>query len=144
MGQYWYPVNLDKKEFIDPHRLGSGLKLWEQLANSPGSGSALIILCAAMPVRRGGGDFYTTHVGDERVVGRWAGDRIALVGDYAKDSDLPQEFKASGIVNECGDGGSYRDVSELVCSVIEQEIRGKFEGDGWRSFKRIDDEDKVV
>ena len=32
MGQYWVVVNLDKHEFVMPHRLGSGLKLWEQLA----------------------------------------------------------------------------------------------------------------
>ena len=37
MGQYWIPVNLDKKEFIEPHKLASGLKLWEQMANFPGT-----------------------------------------------------------------------------------------------------------
>lgn len=57
MGQYWKVVNLTKNEFITPHKLGCGLKLWEQLANHPGTGAALIILCAAMPEARGGGDF---------------------------------------------------------------------------------------
>ena len=37
MGQYWLPVNLDKREFVNPHKLGAGLKLWEQLANHPGT-----------------------------------------------------------------------------------------------------------
>ena len=55
MGQYWLPVNLDKHEFADPHDLGTGLKLWEQLGNS-GVGQALVILMAAMPEPRGGGD----------------------------------------------------------------------------------------
>ena len=69
MGQYWIPVNLDKKEFVSPHELGAGMKLWEQLANHPGTGAALIILTAAMPERRGGGDFDLTENwhGPERV-----------------------------------------------------------------------------
>ena len=120
MGQYWYPVNLDKKEYIMPHKLGAGLKLWEQLANHPGTGAALIILCAAMPEERGGGDLSLDWHDDEelteeakktcgvnyaavarRTIGRWAGDRIALVGDYAEKGDLPPEFDADLIYDLC-------------------------------------------
>lgn len=129
MGQYWLPVNLDKKEYIWPHALGTGLKLWEQLANHPGTGSALILLCAAMPERRGSGDFHPSPV-----IGRWAGDRIALVGDYAEDSDLPAEFEASKIFDYCHTG-AYTDITEQVCAVIEHEMEGKFVGEGWREFK---------
>ena len=107
MGQYWKVVNLDKKEFVNPHKLGCGLKLWEQLANSPGVGQALIVLQAAMPEARGGGDF-TLDSTDEayneiakRTIGRWAGDRVVLVGDYAEDSDLPRRQKASAIYGLC-------------------------------------------
>lgn len=162
MGQYWKVVNLDKKEFVHPHQLGSGLKLWEQLANHPGTGAALIILCAAMPQARGGGDFdldenwhgperkFPEHnvtpgpMPDDyqtvaaRTIGRWAGDRIALIGDYAEDSDLPEVFKASEIYGQCtekDEGGTWTDVSADVCAVIEHELQGKFVGDGWRDFK---------
>lgn len=83
MGQYWIPVNLDKREYINPHALGSGLKLWEQLVNNPGVGAALIILQANMVEKRGGGDLMAHDV-----TGRWAGDRVALFGDYAEDSDI--------------------------------------------------------
>ncbi len=136
MGQYWYPVNLTKREFINPHKLGSGLKLWEQIAN-PGVGQALVILSAAMPERRGGGDFNKNDEISARTIGRWAGDRIALVGDYAEDGDLPKHFKASKILNKCDPKARYpyKDITDDVCHVIEQELNGKFEGDGWRSFK---------
>jgi len=169
MGQYWIPVNLDKKEFIMPHKLGSGLKLWEQLANHPGPGGALIVLCAAMPQARGGGDFDMTdnwhgpertfpqHNGSpgpmpesypeiaSQTIGRWAGDRIALVGDYADDSDLPAEFEASTIYGHCRypdeprQDSDYTDISDLVCAVIEHELTGKFTGTGWRDFIRDKD-----
>jgi len=147
MGQYWIPVNLDKKEFIDPHKLGTGLKLWEQLANNPGTGAALVLLCAAMPEKRGGGDLEKTST---NVVGRWAGDRIAIVGDYALDSDLPAEFEASKIYFRCrgydevdsdydDDDGIqplYVDITKYVAEAIEHELNGKFVGEGWKSFIR--------
>lgn len=154
MGQYWYPVNLDKHEFVMPHKLGSGLKLWEQLANDPGTGAALVILCAAMPQARGGGDLdlHDNWHGPERknmstsgpmpdeypaiaarTIGRWAGDRIALVGDYAEDGDLAPEHEASAIYGRCSDG-TYEDVTDDVARVIEHELHGRYEGDGWRDW----------
>lgn len=123
MGQYWIPVNLDKHEYISPHKFGAGLKLWEQLASHPGTGAALIILCAAQREQRGGGDLdlESNWHGSERtlpehnatpgpggyaevaraVIGRWAGDRIALVGDYAEASDLAEEHQAHLIYDLC-------------------------------------------
>jgi hypothetical protein len=160
MGQYWYCVNLDKKEFIHPHALGAGLKLWEQLANHPSTGTALIILCAAMPGPRGGGDLQA----NPDVVGRWAGDRIAFVGDYAEDGDIPSHDDkadpASTIYARCGaksPNGAlenyeepyrsqlrpkilgkpiYHDITPMVAKVIEDELEGKFSGAGWKDFVR--------
>jgi len=129
MGQYWIPVNLDKKEYVNPHKLGAGLKLREQLATHPSTGEALVVLCAAMPELRGGGDLK-----EAEIVGRWAGDRIALVGDYAEDSDLAAEFEASKIYGQCNRGGTYTDITNDVCVVIEHELQGKFSGTGWRDF----------
>lgn len=185
MGQYWYVVNIDKKEYVHPHKLGTGLKLWEQLANHPGTGAALLVLCAAMPKARGGGDFdlsenwhdperkFPEHgitpgpMPEEypevakRTIGRWAGDRIALIGDYAEAEDLPKsETPANAIYGLCQDAESWKehldwlkkqkpeeyenqkyfqpwkDVSMDVARVIEHELGGKYEGDGWRHFKR--------
>ena len=132
MGQYWLTVNLDKKEFINPHKLGCGLKLWEQLASHPSTGTALLLLTAAMPELRGGGDFKLNEISKD-VIGRWAGDRITLVGDYAEDTDLPAKYKASKIYEKCGNG-KYTDITDKVCAVIEQKLDGKFSGDGWKTF----------
>jgi hypothetical protein len=88
MGQYWKVCNLDKREYVTGPGLGTGAKLWEHLANHPSSGSALIVLCAAMPVARGGGDLRLDSAVARRTIGRWAGDRIALVGDYAEEDDV--------------------------------------------------------
>lgn len=135
MGQYWLPVNLTKKEFIDPHKLGAGLKLWEQLAAHPGTGAALVILCAAMPAPRGGGDLELDDSIAERTIGRWAGDNIAFVGDYAENTDLPKKYKAGEIYGECREGGDYTDITNDVAHVIERELEGHFEGEGWRAWK---------
>jgi hypothetical protein len=176
MGQYWYVVNLDKREFIHPHKLGCGLKLWEQIANHPGTGAALLVLCAAMPEARGGGDFdmeenwhgperqvpgkHSTSPAPmpeayakvaKRTIGRWAGCRIALVGDYSEDTDLPAEHHASRIYGLCSERGDwkpddpeapkpeelYRDVSADVARVLEHELCGKFSGDGWRQWRTV-------
>ncbi len=174
MGQYWLPVNLDKHEYVMPHKLGTGLKLWEQLANSPGTGAALIVLTAAMPEQRGGGDFdldrnwhgpertmdkYPAdpapmpedyHAVAARTIGRWAGDRIAIVGDYAEDGDLAPEHVASTIYSRCNspedvakyglpegvtEADLYTDISADVARVIEHELNGRYEGTGWRHWK---------
>jgi len=107
MGQYWKVINIDKREFIHPHKLGSGLKLWEIIANNnPGVGAALVILCAAHREARGGGDLGMTSEVSKRTIGRWAGDRVVVVGDYAEDADLPSvpSFgKLYSLTSEIGD-----------------------------------------
>jgi len=140
MGQYWLVVNLDRKEFLNPHRVGCGLKLGEQLHTFPGTPNALLMLCSAMPIRRGGG-----NINPSTVVGRWAGNRVAVVGDYAEDDDFPMkdgDIPASKIYGECkADVSSkFTDISDLVAEAIEDEFNGKFVGDGWREFKVNDQE----
>lgn len=164
-----------------PHDLGSGLKLAEMLDSHVGS--ALIILTAAMREPRGGGDFdwgANWHgpertggpegpVNEEydkiarRTIGRWAGDEIAIVGDYAHNDDLDAKHIASAIFAKCGgkagdtlgpfkkdettgayvgtggvltEADLFNDVTADVAAVIEHELRGKFTGEGWREFQR--------
>jgi hypothetical protein len=150
MGQYHYAVNLDKHEFINPHALGCGLKLWEQVANHPGPGPALLLLLACSN-GRGGGDITDDDDGNYHptknprgIIGRWAGDRIAVVGDYAEDGDLSSEHVASTIYARClypGDkpdpdikGKRFKDITPRVAKVLEFALDGKFKGDGWRDW----------
>lgn len=170
MGQYHLTVNLKKKEFINPHRLGDGLKLWEQLA-SGNIGKALIVLLAH-PAQRGGGDLDVDQNwhGPERdmkkhatqpapmptdyksiaarTIGRWRGDPIAIIGDYAEDGDIEGVENISSIYSLCRAAGeqyiegAYTDVTDDVCAVIAHELNGRFIGVGWRKF--ISDGDTVM
>jgi len=68
-------VNLDKKEFVHPHDLNGGAKLWEICVNRYGG---VINFLLRKSSEGGGGDIHQ----DYEYAGRWAGDRIVLVGDY--------------------------------------------------------------
>lgn len=142
MGQYHILANLDKKEFVHPHDLACGLKLWEQIANNPGTGAALIVLLACSN-GRGGGDFMKNEM-----VGSWAGDRIAVVGDYAEDSDLAPEHKAGSIYGYCTnaryngpDTDGWVDITPKVAKVLERELGFRYVGGGWKS---VIDSDTIV
>lgn len=115
MGQYWKIVNLDKKQYLDPWNLGTGAKLWEQLANAV-SGRALIVLLAPMPVRRGGGDLQP-----DPIIGSWAGDRIVMAGDYSEDQDLPGCPVPFGELYRMATD-DYTDISGAVKMVIDREL----------------------
>jgi hypothetical protein len=100
MGQYHVAVSLRAREFVHPHSLGDGLKLAEQAGSGPGGvGTALIVLLAASN-GYGGGDFRGPD--PNGIVGRWAGDRVAIVGDYAEPSDLTPEHEAELVYDLCG------------------------------------------
>lgn len=150
MGQYHLTVNLDKKEFLDPHKLGCGLKLWEQLANPGNTGDALLILLACSN-GRGGGDIYVNEYRFEKgevinfipegkeelaahieaYVGHWAGDRIAVIGDYTEDGDLAPEYEASTVYRKCLDG-IFKDITDDILPIVEYACGVKITGEGWR------------
>lgn len=110
MGQYHLIVNIDKREYLNPHKLGNGLKLWEQLAANPSSAIALIPLLSCAN-GRGGGDLR----GDTDVIGRWVGDRVVWVGDYTEDGDIPFWDRAA---NGYGEALIYDLCSDLA-QVVE-------------------------
>lgn len=72
MGQYFEVVNVDKREYFHPLDIGDGCKLGE-LAH--GLSATVLALLIASP-----------HNGYERpypFAGRWAGDRVVVLGDSA-------------------------------------------------------------
>lgn len=103
MGQYHLIVNLDKGEYIHPHRLGDGLKWDEQASSELGIMTALwgAITC---PEPRGGGD-PNAHPW----LGSWHGDRVVMVGDYAEDTDRPDIPQWSALYHRCASLEGFED-----------------------------------
>jgi hypothetical protein len=124
VGQYHLVVNLSRKEFLDPHKLGCGLKAWEQIANQVATPQALFVLLMCSN-GRGGGDLMrdSRHWESSDVIGRWRGDRIAVVGDYAEDGDLPATFMAKTLYQRCR-AGQFADVTDLVAPILKAELAG--------------------
>lgn len=139
MGQYHYLINLDKKQFVHPHQIGNGLKLKEQVGWNYSTATALVMLLAASSRAggRGGGDFLAPHP----LMGAWAGDRIAFVGDYAEPEDIPGG-DAPVIYKACSqaakaevDGGDHphgwANISAQVREMMSAEFGIRYAGEGW-------------
>ena len=83
MGQYYYVANLDKKQYLCPHKFNDGAKLMEFGHSTQGTLLAMTVLLADGN-GRGGGDLEIEARQDKRnLLGSWAGDRIIIAGDYA-------------------------------------------------------------
>ena len=91
MGQYYMVVNIDKKEYLHPHRFDDGLKLMEFGQSAGGTLTGLTILLADGN-GRGGGDICSK----DPIIGSWAGDRIVIAGEYA----APREFLTEEEITE--------------------------------------------
>lgn len=94
MGQYYLIINIDKKEYIHPHKFNDGLKLLEFGCSPNGTMTALALLLSSGNGRGGGdlrvedNDWTLETVDPPRVelVGSWGGDRIVISGDYSDDA----------------------------------------------------------
>ena len=113
MGQYYKIVNLDKKEVVNVWELGGVAKLIEW-CNNIDAGVFPYLLWKSDDA--GGGD----HPEPEKTeyLGRWAEDRIVLIGDY--DSSKLYT-KASEEYNDISKG--LRD--EFFSFIGERESHGK-------------------
>jgi hypothetical protein len=83
MGQYHHPVCIEAEEGLSPHVLGCGLKEGEQGFTRPGTPNAIVALVCA----RGGN--MPADCSQSPLIGRWAGKRVLVQGDYAADDDIP-------------------------------------------------------
>lgn len=112
MGQYHKLFNLDKKQFVHAHRIDNGLKLMEQCGFEKSTSTALWLLVAASGGSRGGGDARAHDL-----IGSWAGDRIAVIGDYSEPEDLPN-VDVRATYSEDG----YEDISARVKQMLDAEF----------------------
>ena len=95
MGQYYVPVNLDKRQYLSPHKFGDGMKLLELGCSMNGTMTGLAILLADGN-NRGGGDLRS----DDPIIGSWAGDRIVLAGDYADEGKFLDDMAELDVEDE--------------------------------------------
>ena len=128
MGQYHRIVNHSKRERLNPYAFGDGAKLLEFGASGCGTMLALAVLLAE-DNGKGGGDLNVVDV--KAIVGSWAGDEIAIVGDYGEPvrvsrggraamssaieggHDIPEDTNAYALAES-----QYRDVSADVLRVL--------------------------
>jgi hypothetical protein len=105
MGQYHKLVNLDKQEVVEPFHLGLFSKQYEHTGVEGSLADAIYLLVMSSP-NRGGGDWPLTDLS-----GRWCGDRVVVVGDYTKDTDIPNYEGAEKLYEE---SNSWEDISGQV------------------------------
>jgi len=113
MGQYYKIVNLDKKEYLHPHKFGDGLKLLEFGLSGMGTLAGLTVLLADGN-NRGGGDLRS----DNPLIGSWAGDRIVVTGDYADEGKFVRSKKKNlyTVADE-----QFKDISDAVLEVMAED-----------------------
>jgi len=132
MGQYHAVVNWEKKEYIMPHNIGLGLKQGEQIGNIHASMGDILFLLLAISNGRGGGDVPTDNI--EHLLGRWAGDRVFVVGDYTQRGDISIEgLNEEDLWEQLGSKESeWKDISEEINKMILLLWGIKVAGDGWK------------
>jgi len=126
MGQYFMPVNYDKKQFLHPHKFGDGLKATEFIGGR-GTMSALGFLLAS-PLDQSGDfsmpDDMQMPYDSEQLAGSWAGDRIEILGDY-HDTNIrkPDDATYAMIRDQEND---WEDISELMWNIVEANSWGEW------------------
>lgn len=108
MGQYHNVVNLDKRAGYSPRSLASFVKLMEQgLTPAP---------CAAL----------TLLLSDPN---GWGGERIAVIGDYARNSDLPtaDPYPAAELWDRVHCSRGMKNVGWLARKVVTEAGIAEFE-----------------
>lgn len=125
MGQYYKIVNLDKRQYLHPHRFGDGLKLMEFAASGDGVMCGLAVLLADGN-GRGGGDLDSS----DPLVGSWAGDRVVIAGDYGDPGRFLEEYPDRNIYDVASE--EFEDISDRVIRIVADA-----EGEG-SALSRID------
>jgi hypothetical protein len=94
MGQYYLIVNLDRKEYLDPHDFNDGAKLMEFGASANGTLSALARLLLLNKTKKNR---------------RWAGSRLVVAGDYADNGKfLPESQSEQNLYAYVSDSDEFK------------------------------------
>jgi hypothetical protein len=135
MGQYHKLVNLDKKEMVHPYNLGLGAKQYEQTGDNGSLSDAIYLLVMTSPAR-GGGDWESFA----DLSGRWAGDRVVVLGDYTEDEDLPDIPNASKLYSESATSEDWTDISDEVAVALGKVFGFEIdtEENGWRTRNQLE------
>lgn len=126
MGQYYVVVNKTKKEYLNPHVFGDGVKAWEIVANHSTVQALGILLIRSD--EGGGGDLQEQREDNPQIVGRWADDQLVIIGDY-DSSDLYAEVHGDRRTEESDENGpiwekydsGYIDISYHVLDMMYKE-----------------------
>lgn len=128
MGQYYVIANKTKREYIDPHFFGNGVKLMEFSMAGRSTMTGLAVLLASSN-GMGGGDLHLSPESKfDHIPGRWTGDSIVIAGDY---DDVPTSpgcrvYSLCGAPDPLqeladavtGDAGIYKDISADVLGCL--------------------------
>lgn len=133
MSQAHLIANLDRKEFLLPRSVGA---FEGQLCSLDWSMTATGVLLAASN-GEGTGDIATARDEDPTlfaaISGRWAGERVAIIGDYWRGSgDVDDRHLAIDTAEDLGDGrrlyevikaqeDGWADISEYVVELLEHD-----------------------
>lgn len=112
MGQYFAIYNLDKAQVIQPGRFNDGLRLRE-FGSSPCG--VMLALAALLAHGNEQGGIRSHH----EIIGTWAGDRIAIIGDYADLSAFSEDL------------AQFTDISEHILQALceDQALRTRLLND---------------
>ena len=112
MGQYHKLINITKKEYIVGHDIGINLKHYEQIGFEGSMADVLYCLMIAQGNDyRGGGD-----VSGHKAIGRWAGDHVAIVGDYYTEEG--DNYKYKNLYDIVEDDRHYKNISPSIRSML--------------------------
>lgn len=79
MGQYFITINKTKKEYLRTYTFGDGAKFLEFMSSRRGMKEATMML-----LTNGGESLKCYFSPKEKYLGRWSGDQIEVLGDYAE------------------------------------------------------------
>lgn len=124
MGQYHSIINLDKQSGYSPRSIGASINLMEQ-GHTPTATAALLLLLSDP--------------------NGWGGERIAIVGDYAEDADLPDSdpYPASELWVRVAESRGLKNVGWLARKVIEDAGVATFQKKSWK-IRYLDREDVII